>query len=214
MLNDCTPRGCGPPRNRTDQVGSVRRRGRRVRVELDDTETALLLALTSQVLELLDDDAPHPPEPDGAAGEPDMLEAMLDVPSGPVEPPTDPALRRLLPDGYRNDDVAAEEFRRLTESSLRATKRAALAQVAEDLSNGSPQPAGGVRLALDSSQVQMWLPALTDLRLVLGTRLDVTEDMADVRASLPPDSLPAAELAAYDWLSWLQEMLVGALTGD
>jgi Domain of unknown function (DUF2017) len=194
-------------------VGAVRRRGRRVRVELDETEATLLVAMTSQVIELLDVAEPPSEEPELTA-DPDDLEALLDVSVGPVEPPTDPALRRLLPDGYRNDDVAAGEFRRLTESSLRATKRAALAQVAEDISNGAVQSAGGVRLALDSSQVQRWLPALTDLRLVLGTRLDVTEDMDEVRASLPADSLQAAELAIYDWLSWLQEAMVGALTDD
>ena len=57
--------------------------------------------------------------------------------SGPVETPRDPALLRLLPDGYRNDDDAAGEFRRLTESGLRATKRAALQRLVDDLTSAA-----------------------------------------------------------------------------
>ena len=38
------------------------------------------------------------------------------------EAPQDPALRRLLPDGVKDDDAAASEFRRLTESTLRDGK--------------------------------------------------------------------------------------------
>jgi hypothetical protein len=59
--------------------------------------------------------------------------------------------------------------------------------------------------------VQAWLPAITDLRLVFGTRLGVTEDFDDERAIVSEDSLRAAEIAAYDWLSWLQDEIVEAL---
>jgi hypothetical protein len=49
---------------------------------------------------------------------------------------------------------------------------------------------------------------LNDLRLVLGTRLDVTEEMD---FDLDPSDPSAAELAVYAYLSWLQEQLVEAL---
>lgn len=202
-------------------MGSVRRRGRRVRVELDDAEVALALSLTAQVLELLADDDDDEPadDPDVAAGEPatetDELEALLETSIGPVETPRDPALLRLLPDGYRNDDDAAGEFRRLTEASLRSTKRAALQRFVEDLSaTKSALKEGGVRIDLDDDAADAWLPAITDLRLVFGTRIGITEDMADERAGVAEGSLRYAEIAVYDWMSWLQDAIVRAMLGD
>jgi Domain of unknown function (DUF2017) len=202
-------------------VGSVRPRGRRVRVDLDEAEVALLISLISQVRELLDDPAGSTagPEADPVTDDPvdeaDALEALFEASSGPVPPPADPVLRRLLPDGYRNDDVAAEEFRRLTESGLRAAKRSALSRVADDLlADDHATREGGVRIDLDDEAVNAWLPALTDLRLVLGTRLDITEDRDEERESLVIGSPRFVELAAYDWLTWLQDAMVRAVTGD
>jgi hypothetical protein len=208
--------GSGPPWHRTDAVGSVRRRGRRVRVELDDDDVALLVSLISSVLDLLEGDVsvdePGVREP---VDEPDELEAMLEASTGPVETPTDPALLRLLPDGYRNDDDAAGEFRRLTESGVRASKRAALERVIDDLAE--PRFAGkegGVRIDLDDTAADVWLPAITDVRLVFGTRIGITEDMDDERDSVAEGSLRYTELAVYDWMSWLQDAIVRALLGD
>jgi hypothetical protein len=202
-------------------MGSVRRRGRRVRVELDDAEVELAVSLAAQVLELLadnDDDEPADgsvapaDEPDTEA---DELEAMLETSIGPVETPRDPALLRLLPDGYRNDDDAAGEFRRFTEASLRSTKRAALQRFVDDLA--APKFAlkeGGVRINLDDDAADAWLPAITDLRLVFGTRIGVTEDMDDERAGVAEGSLRYAEIAVYDWITWLQDAIVRGLLGD
>jgi hypothetical protein len=196
-------------------VGTIRRRGRRVRVILDGDEVALLLSLISQVLELLADGEPAAPGPDPDADASEQLEQLLDASSGPIETPRDPALLRLLPDGYRNDDDAAGEFRRLTESGLRATKRAALQRVVDDLSaRGAQQSDGGVRIDLDEAAAEAWLPAITDLRLVFGTRIGVTEDIDDERESLAEGTLRYAEIAAYDWLSWVQDAIVRGLIGD
>lgn len=179
-----------------------------------------MLALSAQVLLLLGDGDPAPGEagPLGEAGppadEPDELEQMLEAPIGPVETPRDPALLRLLPDGYRNDDDAAGEFRRLTESGLRATKRAALQRLVDDVSvNAADQAEGGVRIDLEQDAAEAWLPAITDLRLVFGTRIGVTEEMDDERAIVVEGSDREAEIAAYDWLSWWQDAIVHALIG-
>jgi hypothetical protein len=68
-----------------------------------------------------------------------------------------------------------------------------------------------VSVVLDAEQVEVWLTALNDLRLALGTRLGVTEDRAD--RDLDPDD-PAAEWwSVYDYLTWFQGMLVEALIG-
>ena len=60
---------------------------------------------------------------------------------------------------------------------------------------------------LDEEQLAAWLSALNDLRLVLGTRLDVTEEMDAV----PDDHPRAGAFAVYSYLGWLQEQVVAAL---
>ncbi|MCA1821856.1 MAG: DUF2017 domain-containing protein, partial [Pseudonocardia sp.] len=49
-----------------------------------------------------------------------------------------------------------------------------------------------------------------DVRLALGTVLEVTEDMPD---ELAPDDPRAPHLAVYHWLTWVQESLIQALAG-
>jgi hypothetical protein len=61
-------------------------------------------------------------------------------------------------------------------------------------------------------EADRWLAALNDLRLVLGTRLDVTEDLfADGFDSAAPN---AYELAVYAFLTWVQEAAVQAAAGN
>jgi hypothetical protein len=193
-------------------VGSVRRRAERVRVTLEEAEVWLLMSMTTQLLALLGDS-------DDAEGTVDSDDdPLIGIVAGafdPVEVSDDPILKRLFPDAYRDDEEAAGEFRRLTEGELRATKRAGLSRIVSDLSaQGKASRGGGVRVELDEDAAAEWLAALTDLRLALGTRIGVTEDMADERENLPVDSPRYAEIATYDWLSWLQDMMVRALIGD
>jgi hypothetical protein len=193
-------------------MGSVRRRGDRVRLSLEAAEVALLTFLIAQVLDLLADaSAEGADDP----ADPESIEKLLDDSFEPVETPEDPVLLRLLPDAYRDDSDAAGEFRRLTEADLRATKRNGLSQIVTDISTaGVPHHRGGVRLDLDDDAAAAWLPALTDVRLALGTRIGITDDMDDERATMPVDSPRYAEIATYDWVSWLQDAMVRALTGD
>ena len=119
--------------------------------------------------------------------------------------PDDPALARLLPDAYRDDPEAASEFRRYTEKDLRAGKVAAANTVLETL------PAGGGRISLSETQAQVWLRALNDIRLALGVRLGITEDVGEEMSRIRPDNPRYGVLAVYDWLSVIQESLVHAL---
>jgi hypothetical protein len=66
----------------------------------------------------------------------------------------------------------------------------------------------GGRLALDRDQVDDWLGTLNDLRLVLGTRLEVTED---TELEVPDDDPHAQALLVYGWLGWLQESLLSCV---
>jgi Domain of unknown function (DUF2017) len=118
-----------------------------------------------------------------------------------VEAPEDPSLERLFPPAYDDAD-SEDEYRRLMGEELLEGRRRALRVVEETLDQDR----------LTKEQAEAWLTALNDLRLVLGTRLDVTQDMLLER--LRPDDPDAFELSLYAYLSWLQEQLVEALAHD
>jgi hypothetical protein len=130
----------------------------------------------------------------------DQLEQLLTADAEDVA--GDPVLDRLLPAGHRSDPELAADYRELTESSLRAGKADDLATVRAGL------PADGGTVRLDVEQATAWLRTSNDLRLALGTRLDVQEDTE------PPEDLAGEEgqqLAVYYWLTGLQGSLVDAL---
>jgi hypothetical protein len=113
--------------------------------------------------------------------------------------PGDPSLRRLFPPAY--DEAEDEQsYRDLMGGELLGGRLAALDVVAETLD----------QKRLDAEQADAWLRALNDLRLVLGTRLDVREDtFAD---QVRQDDPRAPALAIYAYLSWMQEQLIEALS--
>ena len=183
-------------------MAEVRRRAGAVQITLSGEEASTLAALAAQVTTLLADEAPEPTPSDA-----DPLEAMVGLQTEPVAAPDDPAVRRLLPDAYA-DETLSGEFRRLMDGELRQLKTDAL----DELRAAVEGDAGsGVKLRLAPQQAEQWLQALTDIRLVLGSRLDVTEDIEDRWAQLGPDDPLAPLLAAYEWLGWLQESVVLAL---
>ena len=113
--------------------------------------------------------------------------------------PGDPALRRLSPPAY-DDEQDEDAYRELMGGELLAGRREALELIA--------RTAGQERLSPEEADA--WLRALNDLRLVLGTRLDVKEDA--FLEELRPEDPRAPALAVYGYLSWLQEQLVAALS--
>jgi hypothetical protein len=121
------------------------------------------------------------------------LRALLDGAPG------DPSLRRLFPPAYDDEDDE-RAYRDLMGGELLDGRRAALELIAETVD----------RDRLTAEEADTWLRALNDLRLVLGTRLDVQEDMF---ATEPDLSDPRGHaLAVYAYLSWIQEQLVEALS--
>ena len=130
----------------------------------------------------------------------DQLEQLLTADADDVG--DDPVLGRLFPDGHRSDPELAADYRELTESSLRSAKADDLAMVRASL------PAEGGEVRLDADQAGAWLRTSNDLRLALGTRLDISEDTE------PPDEMAGEEdqqLAVYYWLTAVQGSLVDAL---
>ncbi|MPQ98322.1 DUF2017 family protein [Modestobacter sp. I12A-02628] len=131
----------------------------------------------------------------------DQLEQLLDADA--EDAGGDPVLARLLPPGHRGDPEVAADYRSLTEGALREGKADDLAVVRATL------PVGGGDLQLDTDQARAWLRSTNDLRLALGTRLDITEDTE------PPAEVTSDEeqqLAVYYWLTAVQGSLVDAVT--
>ncbi|MGW1230019.1 DUF2017 domain-containing protein [Streptomyces sp. NPDC002530] len=178
-------------------------------VALDEVEIAILRSLAVQLLELIGPgDAP-------ADGE-DPLAALFA--EGPSEPPSDPALARLFPEAYGDEDselrAASAEFRRFTENDLRTRKREDALAVVRSLDALSPDREGGAVLTLDAEGCRHWLGSLNDLRLTIGTRLEVSDEDDGGEGSLYrlPDSDPRKPMVmAYLWLGGLQETLIETL---
>jgi hypothetical protein len=177
-------------------------RGGGVRASLAAAEASLLRSLVGQVMALVEpeDREPGPDDDDELAA----LEAMVHGP-GAAEPPEDPVLARLLPDGYRDDPDAAGEFRKYTEPALRSAKHAAAQEMLDTL------PEAGGRIQLTQDQALSWLKALNDVRLALGVRLGVTEEFEEQWSRLKPDDPQWSAFEVYAWLGAVQESLVQAL---
>ena len=167
---------------------------------LEEAEAVMLRSLIANVMDMIASARPR----SASAGDLDDLELLLD-PQTELTTPEDPILARLLPDGYRDDPDAAGEFRRYTESSLRDTKR----EAAQTLLDTLPSQGGPVRLSADEAQA--WLRALNDVRLAIGTRLDVTEDFEEQLAAIDPEDPRATAFEVYGWLGAVQASLVQAL---
>jgi len=196
-------------------AGFVRhRRSKHIIATLSGFEADLLRSLAAQLVELLRNEAAVPSE------SADPLEALFTGGefSGPTTAPEDPVLARLFPNAYRDDDQAAAEFRRFTEGSLRDGKAQAAATIIDTLEEaGLPAEPGSEELTidveLDRATAEIWMRALTDLRLALGTRLEVEEGDEDYWYSVPDDDPRGQAHHIYEWLGYLQETLIHALGG-
>lgn len=166
-----------------------------VGLSLERVEKAVLANLIGQLRQLLDE-LPK--------GDPGLAELGI---SESTEAPSDPVLARLFPDGYHEDGAASGEFRRYTEASLREGKERDAEIVLKTLGEGSD-------VRLDAEQAQAWLRVLNDLRLALGTRLDLKEDDHDRFRHLAEDDPEYTMIVTYDWLTQLQDGLVHCLWGE
>jgi hypothetical protein len=194
-----------------ETMAGFRRTARGVSARFTAGQAGILRALVAQVAELVGGpgSAEAPPterqqEPAAADGLPMDLAAILAT-DGPLAPPEDPVLARLLPDAYGDDPESAGEFRRYTEPGLRSGKVAAAQTVLATL------PAAGGRVRLSAGDAEAWLRSLNDVRLALGVVLGITEDYEREFASTDPEDPREAYLHVYDFLTFLQETLVRAL---
>jgi len=187
-----------------------RRRGGAV-ATFSGFEADLLRSLASQLIELLRNEAAVP------TTEVDPFEALLDF-SGPTREPDDPVLARLFPSAYRDDDEAAGEFRRYTETQLRTGKAGTAGAVIDMLEEAGLPPELDedgltIDVELDQDQALAWMKTITDMRLALATRLGIEEGDEEFWEELPDDDPRTHVHDIYDWLAFLQETLVRSLGG-
>ncbi|MFF1278080.1 DUF2017 domain-containing protein [Streptomyces marokkonensis] len=184
-------------------------------VALDVVEISIIRSLAVQLMELI---GPGPAE--DSSGDP-LADLFAE---GPSEPPSDPVLRRLFPDAYGDPEGAPQgkeaeqrraysaEFRRYTENDLRAGKRDSALTVIRSLDALAPAGEGGAVLELSPDESRQWLGALNDLRLAIGSRLEINdEDDSDLLFHLPDEDPRKPMVMAYLWLGGLQETLVSSL---
>ena len=117
-----------------------------------------------------------------------MLDANID----------DPSLRRLFPTAYPDDAERDREYRQLVGDELVERRRAALDTLLATVDASS----------VSEDDLAAWMGAINDLRLVLGTRLDVSEELDPIPA---PDDPDAPMLVLYGYLGYLLESIVDAL---
>jgi len=110
----------------------------------------------------------------------------------------DPGLRRLYPTAYADDVELDEEYHRLVHDDLLARRLAAF-EVVETTVDAD---------RLDEEQLVAWMGAVNDVRLVIGTKLDVSEDPYFDIDEADPD---AQAHAIYTYLGWLLEQIVSEL---
>jgi hypothetical protein len=112
-----------------------------------------------------------------------------------VDDDHDPGLRRLYPTAYPDDPDRDADYAGLVHDDLVQLRLEAAATV--EATAGSP--------SLTDDELAAWMQVLNGLRLLLGTRLDVSEeDQFDPEA----DDAPARALLA--WLGFLLEEAVVA----
>ncbi len=110
--------------------------------------------------------------------------------------------RRLFPPAYPGQDHgrAELEYRNLVDGALINHHREAFAMLAETADADT----------LSEAELNAWLSAVGSMRLVLGTRLDVSEDMDPP----DPDDPTAPEYALYELLGQLQYLMIEVLAAE
>jgi hypothetical protein len=109
----------------------------------------------------------------------------------------DPTAKRLFPLAYLDDEAAQTDYHEIMGAQLLEHHRHALDTLVSTVDSAT----------IDIEELHTWLGAIEVLRLLLGTQLDVSEDMAEVDPADPR----ADQLTVYQYLSMLQNEIVDTL---
>ena len=136
------------------------------------------------------------------------------VEGGVPERGADAVRDRLFPRAYLDptEERAEADWQAAVHAELAAAKTEALEVLVGHLDAARRRRTGHLEVRLGPHDVERWVAALNDLRLVLGTELGVSDE--------DPNPDPAADLtqaparATYRFLTALQGELVEWLAGD
>lgn len=180
--------------------------GPRFRSSLAPHEAALLKNMVTSVQGMLDERESAAPS--------DPLTQITGIRTGHSQRPDDSTMRRLLPDFFKPQrdhpagaaaaDSLNGALRSLHEPDIIDAKKAAAQRLLDTL------PDDGGRFELTEADANAWISAVNDVRLALGTMLEIGPEGPD---RLPPDHPLAGHLDVYQWLTVLQEYLVLGLLG-
>lgn len=180
--------------------------GARFRSALAAHESALLQSLVTSLMDMLDDRETSSPT--------DELEELTGMQTGHSQPPEDETMKRLLPDFYRpqTDHPAGSGTAESLNSALRSLHEPAIIEAKRHAGQRllDTVPPGGGRFEITEDDAQCWASSVNDIRLALGTMLEIGPAGPD---HLPAEHPMAGHLDVYQWLTVLQEYLVLGLMG-
>jgi hypothetical protein len=115
------------------------------------------------------------------------------------DPSSDPAVARLFPAAYPDDPLRSLEF----ETNLGETPRNGKLEAIATLERTAQ--------ATDLSEEELlaWMGAVNDLRLVLGTRIEITEESTE--RDYPEGDPNHDAFRVYGYLTWLEDRMLLAL---
>jgi hypothetical protein len=112
------------------------------------------------------------------------------------DPSSDPAVARLFPPAYEDDPLRNLEF----ETNLGATPRTGKLEAIDTVERTAQAN------TLTEDELLAWIGVVNDLRLVLGTRIEITEEATE--EDFPVDDPRLDSYRIYQFLGYLlQEML-------
>ncbi|WP_295652812.1 DUF2017 domain-containing protein [uncultured Dietzia sp.] len=198
--------------------------GPRIKSVMESHEVQILHALVSNVVDMLEqrrDSAPR-----------DELAEITGMRSGHSALPDQAPLARLLPDFHRPEKADGPQrlsgsgsdagavarahnsgMRMIHEPEIIDAKLASAAVLLRSL------PARGGTVSLTKDQAQAWMGCLNDVRLGLGAVLLEAGEAdgapaTDIPEFVPEDDPRSAQLDVYHWLTFMQDSLCTALTGE
>lgn len=118
----------------------------------------------------------------------------------------DERFRRLFPAAYHQDAELDEEYQRLMHGELLASRLDSLNRTHELLS----RDADADFISLSEDEIDSLMKSVNDLRLVLGTLLDIQEN----EPSIDEDDPAYPQVHLYSYLGWLLEWIIRVRVGD
>lgn len=167
-----------------------------LRLLLNYDEAAMLDQLITQLMQLLQSHS-------STALDPDPLFASLEI-GGSEEIPEDPALARLFPNAYEEDEHSSQ-FRRVTEQGLlnRKLQDAALVSSALGLGGALPEESTDFEVDILTSTLPAWVRTITALRLAIAARIGLNSPEDHDRLLQEEES--RGTVLVFDWLAAILE---------